>query len=219
MHRGARVIGGERQQLGRAGHPLAPPRQLARQGPAAQPLALPHREVGVPHRRLGKRRVLAPEERRGAHPIAVIKTYGQLLAEPPFLLPALCGSAALSALFTYISSASAVFIEQHHLSPQVFVWVFAANAGASVAAAQLNRLLLKRTTPQIGLSRAQRASNMQGAFAVPDEAKPFVEGRAIVLIDDVLTSGATINAAARALLRAGAARVDVLVFARVVTGG
>lgn len=76
---------------------------------------------------------------------------------------------------------------------------------------------VKRTTPQIGLSRAQRASNMQGAFAVPDEAKPFVEGRTVVLIDDVLTSGATINAAARALLRAGAARVDVLVFARVVS--
>jgi len=78
---------------------------------------------------------------------------------------------------------------------------------------------VKRTTPQIGLSRAQRASNVQGAFAVPDEARPFVEGRAIVLIDDVLTSGATLNAAARALLRAGAARVDVLVFARVVSAG
>jgi predicted amidophosphoribosyltransferase len=40
-----------------------------------------------------------------------------------------------------------------------------------------------------------------------------------VLIDDVLTSGATANAASRTLLRAGAKRVDVLVFARVVTGG
>ncbi len=78
---------------------------------------------------------------------------------------------------------------------------------------------VKRTAPQVGLSRAQRATNVQGAFAVPEEAKPFVEARAIVLIDDVLTSGATINAAARALLRAGAARVDVLVFARVVSGG
>lgn len=78
---------------------------------------------------------------------------------------------------------------------------------------------IKRTKPQIGLSRAQRADNVQGAFAVPEAAKPFVEGQAIVLIDDVLTTGATINAAARALLRAGAARVDVLVFARVVTGG
>ena len=46
-----------------------------------------------------------------------------------------------------------------------------------------------------------------------------VKGRKVVLVDDVLTSGATANAATRALLRAGAARVDVLVFARVVTGG
>jgi ComF family protein len=75
---------------------------------------------------------------------------------------------------------------------------------------------VKRTAPQIGLTKAQRASNVQGAFAVPDAARPFVEGRAVVLIDDVLTTGATINAAARALSRAGAARVDVLVFARVV---
>ena len=42
--------------------------------------------------------------------------------------------------------------------------------------------------------------------------------RRVVLIDDVMTSGATANACARALLRAGARRVDVLTFARVVTG-
>ena len=46
-----------------------------------------------------------------------------------------------------------------------------------------------------------------------------VRGLNVVLIDDVLTSGATANAASRALLRAGAKQVDVLVFARVVTGG
>jgi hypothetical protein len=70
----------------------------------------------------------------------------------------------------------------------------------------------------VGLTRSQRAANVQGAFRVPDEARFHLEGKAAVLVDDVLTSGATINAAARALLRAGAARVDVLVFARVVTG-
>lgn len=77
---------------------------------------------------------------------------------------------------------------------------------------------VKPTMPQVGLSRAQRADNVQGAFAVPEEARLSVEGRAIVLVDDVATTGATLNAAARALLRAGAKRVDVLVFARVVTG-
>ncbi len=91
-----------------------------------------------------------------------------------------------------------------------------AACGKPVAPFLLHRV--KRTAPQIGLTRAQRASNVQGAFAVPDEAKPSVEGRNIVLVDDVLTTGATINAACRALLRAGAARVDVLVFARVVSG-
>jgi ComF family protein len=76
---------------------------------------------------------------------------------------------------------------------------------------------VKRTKPQIGLTRAQRADNVQGAFAVSDAAKPILAGRRVLLIDDVLTTGATINAAARALLRGGADRVDVLVFARVVS--
>jgi ComF family protein len=75
---------------------------------------------------------------------------------------------------------------------------------------------VKPTPSQVGLSRSQRALNMQGAFRVTEGMGAKVEGRAIVLIDDVLTSGATVNAAARALLRGGAKRVDVLVFARAV---
>jgi len=51
---------------------------------------------------------------------------------------------------------------------------------------------------------------------VPDQGKIAVAGRRLILIDDVLTSGATVDACARALLRARAASVDVLVFARVV---
>jgi ComF family protein len=74
---------------------------------------------------------------------------------------------------------------------------------------------VKATRSQVGLSRAQRAENVQGAFRIADGAA--VQGLNVVLVDDVLTSGATANAASRALLRAGAKQVDVLVFARVVT--
>lgn len=74
-----------------------------------------------------------------------------------------------------------------------------------------------RATPQqVGLSQAQRADNVQGAFRVDADGKAAVAGRRLVLIDDVLTSGATVDTCARSLLRAGAAHVDVLVFARVV---
>ncbi len=74
-----------------------------------------------------------------------------------------------------------------------------------------------RATPQqVGLSKTERAGNVQGAFRVPAEQKAQIAGKRLVLIDDVLTSGATVDTCARALLRAGAAHIDVLVFARVV---
>jgi ComF family protein len=79
--------------------------------------------------------------------------------------------------------------------------------------------LLKRmraTRQQVGLTQAERARNVQGAFRVPREARPQVRGKRLLLVDDVLTSGATLDTCARILLRAGAANVDVLVFARVV---
>ena len=76
---------------------------------------------------------------------------------------------------------------------------------------------VKATRPQFRMSRNERANNLQGALRVPEERKLWLEGRRIVLIDDVLTSGATANASARALFRGGAVSVDVLVFAMVVT--
>jgi predicted amidophosphoribosyltransferase len=77
---------------------------------------------------------------------------------------------------------------------------------------------VRRTEQQVGLSRSQRASNVQGAFKVFPDRQAEIAGQKVVLIDDVLTSGSTVDACARALLRAKAAQVDVLVFARVVDG-
>jgi len=88
-----------------------------------------------------------------------------------------------------------------------------AESGVPVATFALKRV--RATAQQVGLTRTQRSANVQGAFRVPDEGKAAVAGRKLVVIDDVLTSGATVEGCARALLRAGAANVDVLVFARV----
>ena len=77
---------------------------------------------------------------------------------------------------------------------------------------------IKATRHQTGLTRRHRAANLRGAFQVPSKALPCVKQKRIVLIDDVLTTGATVNAATRALLKAGAAHVDVLTFARVTLG-
>jgi ComF family protein len=80
-------------------------------------------------------------------------------------------------------------------------------------------LVLERAKPtrsQVGLSAQQRAENVRGAFRVPEGKRSRVAGAAVLLVDDVYTSGATAKAATAALLRAGAASVDVLTFARVV---
>ncbi len=74
----------------------------------------------------------------------------------------------------------------------------------------------KPTPPQVGLTRRLRVKNMQGAFEVAIGRRIELAERRVVLVDDVMTSGATLNAAARILLRAGAKQVDALVFARVV---
>lgn len=80
-----------------------------------------------------------------------------------------------------------------------------------------NDVLIRRraTPPQVGLSREARARNMAGAFGVRQDYRPFLAGKRVVLVDDVMTTGATLNASSRVLKAAGASQVDVLVFARV----
>jgi ComF family protein len=87
-------------------------------------------------------------------------------------------------------------------------------SGVKLASEALRRV--RPTQQQVGLSRSQRTSNVQGAFKVAADRSADIAGRRAVLIDDVLTSGATVDACARALLRAKATSVDVLVFAWVV---
>jgi len=87
--------------------------------------------------------------------------------------------------------------------------------GAGGPPVSVDNLIRRRRTPSQGRkSAAARRRNVAGAFAVrrPQEAL----GKRVVLIDDVLTTGATVEACAHALKRAGAARVDVLTLARVV---
>jgi ComF family protein len=81
-------------------------------------------------------------------------------------------------------------------------------SGVAVDTSALRRR--RATKPQVGLTRAQRHSNMEGAFAVLKRRRALLKDANILLIDDVITTGATVNACARALKRAGAARVDVL---------
>ena len=76
-------------------------------------------------------------------------------------------------------------------------------------------LVRVRATPsQASLRAADRVANVRGAFAARGRARSKLEGRRVVLIDDVLTTGATASACARALLKAGAKSVDVLTLAR-----
>jgi ComF family protein len=80
---------------------------------------------------------------------------------------------------------------------------------------QMDPFCIKRaryTRPQTGLDIAVRKKNLKNAFQVTDPAR--VKGAHILLVDDVFTTGATCSEAAKALLKAGAGRVDVLVLAR-----
>ena len=87
---------------------------------------------------------------------------------------------------------------------------------SAIPAASSLLLRTRHTPPLRGLGRSERAAAVRGAFALAEGARARVEGRHIVLVDDVFTSGATAGACARVLKRAGAAQVDILCWARVI---
>jgi ComF family protein len=108
------------------------------------------------------------------------------------------------------------------------IWRRGYNQAALIAAALGRRTGLEarldlveriKPTPVLrGMGPRERARAVRGAFRVNPRHKADVKGRAITVVDDVYTSGATANACARILKRAGAAEVNILCWARVVRG-
>jgi ComF family protein len=108
------------------------------------------------------------------------------------------------------------------------IWRRGYNQAALIASALARRAGLEarldliervKATPVLrGMGPRERAEAVRGAFRVNPRHKAGIKGRAIIVVDDVYTSGATANGCARILKRAGAAEVNILCWARVVRG-
>jgi ComF family protein len=106
------------------------------------------------------------------------------------------------------------------------VWRRGYNQSALIASELAERLGLetelglvdrvKRTPPLRGMGRRERALTVRGAFRISKTMRDRIKGRSILLVDDVFTTGATANACAAVLKRAGAVRVEIICWARVV---
>ena len=94
---------------------------------------------------------------------------------------------------------------------QLLASVLFADQGHKIRSALIR---IRPTRPQLGLRGVERRQNVAGAFAVPEPE--MIRGRSVCLVDDVFTTGTTVNECAKSLKKAGAARVEVATLARVV---
>ncbi|GIW45713.1 MAG: hypothetical protein KatS3mg077_2995 [Candidatus Binatia bacterium] len=90
------------------------------------------------------------------------------------------------------------------------------SSGTHLAPTLLERV--RATLPQAELGRRERQANVRGAFRVQRDFAARINGAAVLLVDDVMTTGATAHECSVALRKAGAAKIDVLVLARVALG-
>lgn len=92
--------------------------------------------------------------------------------------------------------------------------VIARQAGAVFKPELLRRI--RSTRQQVGLSEAERRNNVSGAFQLDRALSSELSGKTVILVDDVWTTGATLEACCKALRRGGACKIHILTFARVV---
>ncbi len=102
--------------------------------------------------------------------------------------------------------------ERGHHPPWALAWALARRHPRPLFADALARL--SDSPAQHRLTRPQRLRNLRGAFAVPADWLPRLRGARVLLVDDVTTTGATLDACAQALRAGGASQVSALVFAR-----
>ena len=92
-----------------------------------------------------------------------------------------------------------------------------ANKIAKISGKISNNIILKKTKdiqPQASLTRKQRIENVKGSIAINSKMNDYIKGKKILLIDDVITTGATANECAKILKKAGAEKVYLLTAAR-----